>query len=334
MIRFRLLIVAVLVLGLVTPLFAEQIMVYTANQGWFSRIYALRMDGSVITYHEYEYYIFSDMEVVDNEVYVTDWVAPRLYKVDPMTGDLDVIVDDWSLLSMYDVAWDGTHFYIDEWSLNRYDIEGDWQGNTSFDESPRGSAWDGEHYWTLNGDAQMRCWDISAWPSMVEIEENATSAPTQYCRGLWFDGDYFWTAESKDVLGRIFKFDANGAVQAEWIEPAFSGFAACIIDGPVTLSGAVVGGEFILSWTPHPEAGAYWIYGAGNEPHFEPGISPPYYHRVTSVRPNTTTWTSPNGIGSPQINWTYVVMAVDAQDQELARSDRVAEFDFGLQLSR
>lgn len=334
MIRSLMLIIALFELGLVTPLFAEQIMVYTANQGWLSRIYALRMDASVITYHEYEYYIFSDMEVVNNEVYVTDWVAPRLYKVDPMTGGLDVIVDDWNLLSMYDVAWDGTHFYIDEWSLNRYDIEGDWQGSASFDESPRGSAWDGEHYWTLNSDAQMKCWDISAWPSIVEIEENAFSPPTQYCRGLWFDGDYFWTAESKDALGRIFKFDSNGEVQAEWPEPAFSGFSVCIIDGPVTLSGTVVDGEFVLHWTPHPEAWAYWIYGAENEPYFEPGISLPFNYRIASVRPTTTTWTSPSGIGSPQDNWTYIVMAVDAQHQELVRSGRVGEFDFGLQLSR
>ena len=122
---------------------AEQMIVYTANQGWFSRIYALTMDGAVITYHEYEYYIFSDLEVVGDDVYVTDWVAPRLYKVDALTGEISVVVDDWNLLSMYDVAWDGSFFYIDEWSLNRYEFRAtgkEAQVSPSRSEDRRGMA--------------------------------------------------------------------------------------------------------------------------------------------------------------------------------------------------
>ena len=96
---------------------SKDIIVFIANQGWFSRIYILNMAGQVVNYFEYEYYIFCDVEVIDNELYVTDWVAPRLFKVDLNTGNLDIIVDDWSLLYMYDVAYDGTFFYIDEWDL-------------------------------------------------------------------------------------------------------------------------------------------------------------------------------------------------------------------------
>ncbi len=102
----------------------HQYLVFVANQSWFSRIYLMEMNGSVVTYHEYEYYIFSDVTVVNNELYVADWVAPALYCLDPFTGALDIVVSDLWLNSMYDVAWDGEFFYIDEWDLNRYDING------------------------------------------------------------------------------------------------------------------------------------------------------------------------------------------------------------------
>lgn len=309
---------------------AEDMIVFTANQGWLSRIYALGTDGTVITYHEYEYYIFSDVEVVGNEVYVTDWVAPRLYRVDPLTGDLDVVVDDWNLLSMYDVAWDGTYFYIDEWSLNRYNLNGDWQGSAGFPESVRGSAWDGYYYWTLDSSGQIRCWDISSWPTITEITNNGFLPPTPYCKGLWFDGEYFWTAESRDTLGNIYQFDYEGHVIAEWTEPAFSGYAACVVPGPMTLSGTVANGELVLQWRPHPGAAAYWVYGAENEPYFLIEIPAPQTNRIAVLPSGVTDWTSPDGVGSPDANWTYSVVAVDDADHEIQRSNRVGEFDFGL----
>jgi hypothetical protein len=309
---------------------AEDMIVYTANQGWLSRVYALRMDGTVITYHEYEYYIFSDLEVVGNEVYVTDWVAPRLYKVDALTGDLDVAVDDWSLLSMYDVAWDGAYFYIDEWSLNRYDIEGNWQGSASFSESIRGSACDGEYYWTLDNDGLIQCWDISAWPTVVEIPGNAFLPPTPFCKGLWFDEQHFWSAESKDTLGKIYRFDYEGHVVSEWTEPAFSGYAACVVPGPMTISGTISNGELTLEWIPYPGASAYWIYGSENSEYFLPEIPWPHSNRVAVVPPETTSWASPAGVGIPEINWTYLIVAVDGLEEEIATSNRIGELDFGL----
>jgi len=212
------------------PHFFRDIIVFIANQGWISRIYLLDMAGQVVTYYEYEFYIFSDVEVVNNELYVVDWVAPRLYKVDLHTGDLDVIVDDWNLIYMYDVAYDGTYFYIDEWDLNRYDINGNYQGTASFDQSIRGSAWDGSFYWTLTTDNQIKCWDISNWPMITEISENMFNPPTSDCSGLWFDGTYFWTAESIDgSLGYIYQFNYDGGVISQWLEPAYMGYAACVI---------------------------------------------------------------------------------------------------------
>lgn len=212
-------------------LYCEDVIVYTATQSWNSRIYILHMDGSVYNYYEYEYYIFSDMEVVDNEVYVTDWVAPRLYRFNPYTGGIEVIVDDWNLFSMYDVAFDGTYFYIDEWNLNRYDINGDWDSTADFDEAVRGGAWDDEYYWTLNTDGEIRCWDISDWETIVEVPSNNFSPPTSDCKGLWFDGEYFWTAESlEDSPGYIYKFDYAGNVLEQWQEPTFSGYSAVVVE--------------------------------------------------------------------------------------------------------
>lgn len=210
--------------------YAGDVIVFTANQSWLSRIYVLRMDGSVIDYHEYEYYIFSDLEVVDNEVYVTDWVAPAVYRVDLETGDLDLVIVDVSLLYLYDLAWDGTYFYAKEWSLNRYELDGTLAGSASFAETVRGGAWDGTYYWTLNDTGQIRCWDISAWPTITEVPENAFAPPSTACRGLWFDGEHFWTAESIDgVLGYIYQFDYDGMVAKQWLEPAFKGYAACVV---------------------------------------------------------------------------------------------------------
>jgi hypothetical protein len=230
---------------------AEDVIVFTANQGWLSRIYVLAMDGTVVTYYEYEYFIFSDVEVVNNELYVTDWVAPRLYRVDLTTGGLDVIVDDWSLISMYDVAFDGTYFYIDEWALNRYTLQGSHDSTVSFSENVRGSAWDGSYYWTLTTDNLIKCWDISSWPAISPVSENDFAPPSSQCRGLWFDGQYFWTAESIDgVLGYIYQFDHTGSISDQWLAPAFQGYAAGVIrdflpnnppDPPAAPSGPLLG---------------------------------------------------------------------------------------------
>lgn len=209
--------------------YAGHVIVFTASQGWLSRIYVLRMDGSVIDYFEYTYYIFSDLEVVGNEVYVTDWVAPRVYKVDIETGALETVVDDWSLYYLYDLAWDGTYFYAKEWSLNRYTLEGAFAGSASFGETVRGAAWDGTYYWTLNDVGELKRWDISGWPTIVEVPGNF-APPSSVCRGLWYDGQYFWTAERLDgVLGHIYQFQPNGTIVQQWLAPAFAGYAACVV---------------------------------------------------------------------------------------------------------
>lgn len=211
-------------------IYCDNVIVYTANQSFDSRIYILRMDGSVYNYFEYFNYHFVDMEVINNELYVSEGFAPRVYKVDLNTGNLEVIVDDWSLYYFYDLTFDGTYFYVTEWDLNRYDINGNKDGTANFNEDVMGSAFDGNYYWTLNDTNEIKCWDISNWPILTEITDSLFSPPTPECRGLWFDGTYFWTAESKDYTGYIYQFNSQGQIINQWNEPTFKGWSACVIN--------------------------------------------------------------------------------------------------------
>lgn len=233
---------------------AEDMIVYTAHQTWPSRIYLLGTDGSVIRYFEYDFTRFCDVEVVDNELYVSDAFAPRAFRVDLDTGDLDLIIDDWSLYYFYDLGFDGTYFYVTEWDLNRYDRDGSFQGRTSFDRDVFGSAWDGSYYWILTDNAEIECWDLSGWPSLTEITDLGFLPPTPECRGLWFDGTHFWTAESKDGLGQIYKFDYGGEIVESWLQPAFSGWAAGMIIDPLNRVDSDVAdrGDAIARLSVHP----------------------------------------------------------------------------------
>lgn len=259
--------------------YPEDVIVYTAHQEWLSRIYVLRMDGSAITFFEYSFYYFADLEVVNNEAYAAEAFAPRVYKVDLSTGDLDLVIDDWSLYYFYDLAFDDTYFYLTEWDLNRYDINGNKDGSASFDESVFGGAWDGSYYWTLTDESQIKCWDVSGWPTVAEVPQNSFSPPTPNCRGLWFDGEYFWTAESIDgMLGQIYQFNSRGTVINQWLEPAFSGWSACVIKAsdypqiPQTPSGPTqgeTGVEYTFSSTttdPEEDSIFFWFdWGDGKE---------------------------------------------------------------------
>ncbi|MCP3903829.1 MAG: hypothetical protein GY715_09360 [Planctomycetes bacterium] len=236
------------------------VIVYTAHQDWLSRIYLLRPDGSVINYFHYDFYYFADVEVVDGEVYLAEAFAPRVLRLDLDTGDLDVVVDDWSLYYFYDVACDGTYFYVKEWDLNRYELDGTYAGTASCDEFIAGGAYDGRYYWTLNDENLVRCWDLSTWPTMTEIVLNQFAPPSPACRGLWYDGSHFWSAENVEgALGWIYRFDAHGQVVDQWLEPAFQGWAACLVRAscPEDLddSGDVGFGDILAvigAWGPCP----------------------------------------------------------------------------------
>ncbi len=95
------------------------------------------------------------------------------------------------------------------------------------------------------------------------------------------------------------------------------------------LSGDLVAGDLILSWPAISGAAWYWVYGADNLAYFTPGLVFPYPYRLTVVPSGTTSWSTPNGIGDPDHNFSYQVIAVDSSELELTRSNRVGEFDFG-----
>ncbi len=100
------------------------------------------------------------------------------------------------------------------------------------------------------------------------------------------------------------------------------------VDAPMILSGSVAGGVLVLQWTAWPGAAAYWVYGEEGEPYFSPGLAPGYEHRLAVLSPLFLSWSSPNGIGDPDSNWAYLVLAVDGSEQEMSRSNPVGEHDF------
>ncbi len=92
------------------------------------------------------------------------------------------------------------------------------------------------------------------------------------------------------------------------------------------LSGNLSGGELVLEWAEWPGAAAYLVHGADNQGYFVPDGG----NQLAVVLSGTTTWSSSTGIGDPDHNWTYLVIAVDSDDEELHRSNRFGEFDFDL----
>ncbi len=105
---------------------------------------------------------------------------------------------------------------------------------------------------------------------------------------------------------------------------------AYIFTPEMLLSGQVAGGLLQLWWTMVPRTAGYWVYGCSGQPYFTPGPGPGYQHRLVVMPPTTTWWGAWSGVGDPDSNWTYLVLAVDATEQELCRSNRFGEHDFGL----
>lgn len=101
----------------------------------------------------------------------------------------------------------------------------------------------------------------------------------------------------------------------------------------ITLSCVLTEGNLLLQWTPCPGASEYWVYGADNQPYFNPELLPPYQHRLVVLLPPSTSWVSPNGISDPLHNWSYLVVAAGAFGEELCASSRVGEFDYGLEIT-
>jgi hypothetical protein len=123
-----------------------------------------------------------------------------------------------------------------------------------------------------------------------------------------------------DVIVGAYKEDPGSS-------PADAG-RAYVFTHAIALGGEVVAGDLALQWTPYPGTSAYWVYGASSSAYFEPGPAPGYAHRLAVLPAFTTAWVTPLGVGDPDSNWTYLIMAVSSGEQELRCSNRFGEFDF------
>jgi hypothetical protein len=94
------------------------------------------------------------------------------------------------------------------------------------------------------------------------------------------------------------------------------------------LSGEIEDVTLMLTWNTITSASAYWVYGDETNPFFKTGFGPSYENRLAILDPAVTSWSSGSGVGDPGENWTYLVMAVDETESELAHSNRVGEVDY------
>lgn len=149
------------------------------------------------------------------------------------------------------------------------------------------------------------------------------------------DGAYAYIANGPD-LDHVVIFDIAAMSVVGRIAPSGAGTTNAVSVAPqmgpyslqLELAGELIGGVLRLTWSALSPADAYWVYGAANQPWFDPGVAPGYEHRVAVLPPDTTTWSSAAGIGEATVNWTYLIMAVDATGGEMARSNRVGAHDF------
>ena len=133
-----------------------------------------------------------------------------------------------------------------------------------------------------------------------------------------------------DGLGEV---AVSAPYESPGLSPPYAG-RVYLVTPAMLLWGELQTGELALSWTPIVPAAAYWAYGASNNTHFLPDLTPPYQHRLTILSPGWSSWSVGNGIGDPDSNWTYLLGAVDTTGQERETANRIGEFHFGLSCSR
>jgi parallel beta-helix repeat protein len=171
----------------------------------------------------------------------------------------------------------------------------------------------------------------------LQFYYNSTPDPTGYGEGETFFGDSSVTVDAAGDASFAFSFDGVTIPDGSYVTATAadqrgntSEFCQAVVAVLMTLDGQVVGTALQLDWTAVPPASEYWVYGASNEAYFVPELVSPYAYRLTTLPSGTTTWSSSNGIGDVANNWTYMVIAVDASDQEITRSNRFGEHDFDL----
>jgi len=190
-------------------------LIQTAHQTFNSRIYLMDGQGNTLEYFDYENYRLVDMTIADDELYVADAFGPVVLKVDITDGSLEQFIIELPHTAYYGLAYDSNYFYVEDFgTLYRYDEQGEQQSSASFGETIFGMAWDGQYLYTvIEDDEQIRCWDLSDWPELSEVEQNAIARPSDACRGLFFDGTYFWTSEALETVpGNSYRMNHDGEI--------------------------------------------------------------------------------------------------------------------------
>jgi hypothetical protein len=203
-----------------------------------------------------------------------------------------------------------------------------------------------------NGDLKYACQDGSGWH--IEVVDTAGIVGGRISLALdvlgrphityheYNNGDLKyayrdasgWHIETVDAEGpnagceNSLALDGTGSPHISYLGLEGLKYARALPPATLDLTGSLAGGQLLLSWTPVPQTAEYWVYGASNNAFFPPGFAPDYQYRLDVLPSGTTVWASGNGIADPQNNWTYLIMAVDAVEQEMARSNYVGEHDF------
>jgi len=177
-------------------------------------------------------------------------------------------------------------------------------------------------------------------------EEDPGSSPSGAGRAYVFDGQtgmpIHTLFSNNEEGGGTFGYSVSGAGEVDgdgyddvvvgtaWEDPGSSPNNAgrAYVFSWLHLSSCLAGSALELQWSTWSPSSEYWVYGADNLPWFNPGSAPGFQYRITVLPSTTTTWSTTNGVGDPGADWTYLVMAVDETEAELARSNRVGEHDF------
>jgi hypothetical protein len=166
-----------------------------------------------------------------------------------------------------------------------------------------------------------------------EFFRNELSDPTSFGEGQTLIG---WTDATTDGSGNVsFGMEFTPPIPyGRWITATATDIStgntsefsqgACV-GGGIELAGEVSGGALQLQWSPVYGAVWYTIHGVPNEPYFSPTIE----NEIILLSSVHTTWSGLPAVGNPEMNWTYIVKAQGCYEQEMARSNRFAEFEFG-----
>jgi mono/diheme cytochrome c family protein len=189
--------------------------------------------------------------------------------------------------------------------------------NASFDSvqsPPVGYTYADRQYWD---DSDYVLPDSTAWVDVTLYYQTLSKEYVEFLR------DENTTNNWGNILYNLWL--AHGRSR-----PEVMATASYTVVWPIELRARLSGGGVLLLWTAYPGAAEYWVYEVVNDAYFTPGLAPGYEHRVAVVPGGTTSWSSSTGVGDSANNASYLVLAVDAAEQELARSNRAGEFDFDM----